>query len=109
MNFDGLFEFRIAQRQKRLSLQISGKDGKPDAGQSENRSDIHQAGNSVRRKLRARQPKQIDEAHENQPQSDFGKQIGVALQVSRKKRKERHEEMEDQDEHSNDAPPTVKS
>src|SRR5580692_4443193 len=39
MNLDSLFKFGIAQRQKRLALQISGKDGKPNSGQGQNRDD----------------------------------------------------------------------
>src|SRR5580704_736745 len=108
MNFNSLFKFGIAQRKKRLGLQISGKDGEPDSGQRENRSNIHQTGNGVRGELWARQPKEIDEAHEDEPHRDFGKQLGAALDVAREKKKERHEKMEDQDDNGDDAPASIK-
>src|SRR5271155_260147 len=108
MNFNGLFQFWIAQREKRLGLQISCKNGKPDSGQRQNRGNVHQTRNGTGGKLRAREPKKIHETHEDQPHRDFGKQLGTALDVARKKKKERHEKMEDQDEHRDDAPASVK-
>src|ERR1700676_716612 len=108
MNFNGLFKFRIAQRQKRQALQISRKNGKPDSSKSENRANIHQAGNSARCKFGTGQPKEIDEAHENEPHRDFGQQFGAALDVARKKEKERREKVKDKDEDGDDAPASVK-
>src|SRR5580700_1424861 len=93
MNFNGLFKFRIAQRQKRLALQIPCKNEKPESGKGQDSRNIHQAGNSVRGKLRAREPIEIDQAHKNEPQGDFGQSPCVALEVARKKKKERHEKM----------------
>src|SRR5277367_1392904 len=107
MNGNGLFHFRIAQGQKRLGLQISGKDGEPDPGERENRREIHQAGNGIGRKFGARQPKQIDETHKNQPHRDFRQQRSAALEVARKKRKERNEKMKDKNDNRDDAPRTV--
>src|SRR5580693_706011 len=108
MNFDGLFQFRIAQRQKRLGLQISRKDGKPDSGEREHHGNIHQTRDGVRGELRTREPKEIDQAHEDKPDRDFRKQLRTAFDISREQRKERHKEMEDQDEYGDDAPGSIK-
>src|SRR5580704_19600598 len=98
MNFNRLFKLRIAQRQKRPGLYLSRKDGNPNSGQGQNGGKVHQTRDGVRSKLRTRQPKKIDQAHEDEPEGDFGQQPRVALKVAREKRKERHEKMKDQNE-----------
>src|SRR5579864_1983108 len=108
MNFDSLFKFRIAQRKQRLALQISCKDSKPDSGKGEDCGNIHQTRDSIRRKLRPRQPKKIDQAHENEPDGDFGQQFGTTLKVAREKRKKRHKKVKNQNENGDNAPGSVK-
>src|SRR5580700_4421866 len=107
MNFNSLFKFRIAQRQERLGLQISGKDREPDSGQRQDGGNVHQAGNGARGELRARQPEEIDQAHENEPDSDFGQHLGAALEIAREKQKKRHKKVKDQDENSDDTPASI--
>src|SRR5580658_1593917 len=109
MNFDSLFQLGITQRQKRLGFQISGKDGEPDSRESEDRRDVHQTGHGVGGELRTGEPKEIDEAHENEPDGDFRQQLRAALEVAGQERKEWHKKMEDQDEDRDKAPASVKA
>src|SRR4029077_5102694 len=107
MDFNGLFKSWITQREKRLALQISGKDGEPNPGKSDDCRNIHQTGNGARGELRPRHPKEIDQAHEDEPDRDFGQQFGAALEVAREQRKERHEKVEDQNHDSDDTPSSI--
>src|SRR5262249_28105730 len=73
---DGLREFRFAQRQQRLLLQLAGKKPKPDSAQPEHRDQRQdsrrETGKNAGRKLRLGQPEQIQATHRNQPHGDLG-------------------------------------
>src|SRR5216683_173023 len=109
MMLDGLRQFWVAQREKRALLQVKCKEAEPQSAESEGQSNVQPGGHGARSELRARHPIQIHKAHEDEPHGDLGEHSGVALHVLRKEQKKRHEEMEHQNDHGDDAPAAVQS
>src|ERR1700692_3339275 len=104
MLLDGLLKFRVADGKKRPLLQLPGENTEPQAAKTERRGKIPHAWNGAGGEFRAGHPKQIDEAHEDQPDGDPGEELGVALQIPREQQEEGHKEMEDQHDYGDDAP-----
>src|ERR1700680_1796679 len=109
MLLDGLLKFRVADGKKRPLLQLPGENAEPQTAKSERRGNIPHARNGAGGEFRARHPKQIDEAHEDQPDGHSGEKLRVALQVPREQEEEGHKKMENQDDYGDDAPASVQA
>src|SRR6202011_694586 len=59
-------------------------------------SQVPQARYCPRSEFRTRQPVNIDEAHEDQPERHLRKRRRIALQIARKQKKKRNEKVKDQ-------------
>src|SRR6516164_11245005 len=73
---DGLREFRLAQRQQRMLLQLAGEKPQPDSAQAQNGGQIRQREIPERRQgpgseFRTRQPVQVQAAHGDEPHANL--------------------------------------
>src|SRR6266850_837166 len=107
MVLEDLLKIWVANRKKRVLLQIEGKKPQPQSAECEREDDVQPGWQGARREFRPCHPEKIHEAHENQPQRDLREHARVSLQVLRKKQEKRNEEMKNQHEHRNDAPAAV--
>src|SRR6266436_7215142 len=109
MMLDSLRKFWVAQGEKRELLQLPGEDEEPQASKCQHRRQIPQVRPRVGRKFRAGHPEKVDEAHENEPESDPGQEFRVAFEVAREQQEEGHEEVKNEHEDGDNAPLAVQT
>src|ERR1700722_19907654 len=109
MGIQHLLQLRLAERKKRHLLQLPSEDEEPQTYQPQRGSQIPQAGYRTGSEFRTRQPVDVDEAHEDQPQRHFWQQRRVALQVAREQKEKRNEKVKDQNNDRNIAPLAVEA
>src|SRR6266478_924198 len=109
MMLDSLRQFGVAQREKRALLQVKCKEAEPQPAEGKGQNNVQPSRHGTRCELRTGHPIQIHKAHEDKPHGDLRKHFGVALYILRKEQEERHEEMEHQNDHGDDAPAAVQS
>src|SRR5712692_6336650 len=107
MMLNGLRKIRVAQRQQRALLQVESKEAEPQSAERDGQNNIQPRGHSAGSEFRTRHPEEIDETHEDEPDGDFRKHFCVALHILREEQEKRHEEMEHQHDHRDDAPAAV--
>src|ERR1700722_5488919 len=115
MSCNRLSKMRVAQRKQRLAFQIPGKKSQPNTQQGnrqrdgKNNVDAAWESQGAAHEFRLGQPIQIDQAHEDHPNSYFGQQLLVALQVLGEQQEKRHKEMADQYHDGHRAPAAVQT
>ena len=85
-------------------LQVESEEAEPQPAEGDGNYQIEPSGHGARGELRPRHPEKINQAHEDEPQGDFRKDFGVALQVLGEEQEKRNKKMEDHDKHGDDAP-----
>src|SRR6266404_7244868 len=107
MVLEDLLKIWVANRKKRVLLQIEGKKSQPQSAERDRQDKVQPGWQGARREFRPRHPEKIHEAHENQPQRNFRENLCIALHVLRKKQEKGNEEMKNQHEHGHYAPATI--
>jgi hypothetical protein len=67
MVLQGLCKVRVANRKKRVLLQIESEEAKPQSAERNRQDDVHQGWQGALREFGPRHPEKIHETHENQP------------------------------------------
>src|SRR6476646_9129041 len=107
MVLQDLSKVRVANRKKRVLLQIESEEAEPQPAERDRQDHVHQGWQGTLRKFRPRHPEKIHKAHENQPQGDLREHSCTTFHILGKEQEKRNEEMKNQHEHGNDAPATV--
>src|SRR5215831_13584388 len=104
MVLNGLRKIRVAKRQQRTLLQVKSEKAEPQSAQGDRQYQIKPCWYGARSKFRPRHPEEVDKPHEDEPNSDFGKDLGPALHVLRKEQEKRNKKVKDDHDHCDDAP-----
>src|SRR5271154_690401 len=100
---NGLRKFRIAQGQQRLLLQVHGEETNPQADKGDGYDNVQPGGQRAGSKFRAGIPEEVDEPHDNHPQSDLGDQVRRLFYVAGKQHEERQREAEQQTQYGDNS------